>query len=768
MAGARTGTRRAGSRARRAWSARGIALCFGLVWGHGAANAADSRPAGAPPSAPELAPPRLVEGGEVAYPDGATGDALVTLRLVVNRDGTVRSAEATHGDEPFASAAARAARSFRFEPATRGGQAVAATIRFEVRFVAPAADANTPNGSAPAPNGSAPAPSGSAPAPSSSPPLAEPTEVVVEGERPAPAVTSLKRAEVRQLPGAFGDPFRAIESMPGVTPIVSGLPYFYIRGSPPGNVGYFLDGIRVPYLYHVGLGPSIVNPALVDSVDLYKGGYPARFGRFAGAIVSGETTAPRSDFHGEGNLRIFDVGGVVEGGFAGGRGTVLLGGRYSYTAAVLSLVVKDVKLDYRDYQARISYDFTPHDRVTAFAFGSYDLLGQEQPEGLRVLFGTEFYRLDLRYDHTYGADNRLRFAVTLGFDQTHLDVQRNSQDRMLGVRTELTHRLRSNAVLHAGADGTLDAYGVARARYVDPDDPEVNTFAALFPPRNDYAFGTYADVVLDAAPGFEITPGLRADLFQSNGTTKPSLDGRLATRLRLTRDVKLVGAFGLAHQPPAFVVPVPGLVPATLGGGLQTSVQTSAGTEFRLPAGISATATLFHNAFFDMSDALGTSLAVTNDTRSLGEAYGLELYVHRDLTAKLGGLFSYTLSRTTRSIGNEKFVSAFDRTHIVNVALAYALGANWRASSHVIYYTGLPRQPDVPNGLIKPPHPTHVARGPGFFRLDLRLEKRWNIKQSGWISCVLELLNATFHKETVGDTEIGPVTIPSIGVEGGF
>jgi TonB family protein len=734
-----------------------------LVGGHGAANAADPPRAAANPSPPAVVPPRLVAGGEVAYPEGATGDAVVTLRLVVNRDGSVRSAEPTRGDEPFASAAARAARAFRFEPATRGGEPVAATIHFEIRFLAPEPGATAPDGSVPAPPGSVPAPPGSVPAPP-----AAPAEVVVEGERPAPAVTSLKRAEVRQLPGAFGDPFRAIESMPGVTPIVSGLPYFYIRGSPPGNVGYFLDGVRVPYLYHVGLGPSIVNPALVDRVELYKGGYPARFGRFAGAVVSGETTAPRADFHGEGNLRLFDVGGVVEGGFAGGRGSVLLGGRYSYTAAVLSLVVKDVKLDYRDYQARVSYDFTPHDRVTAFAFGAYDLLGQKQPEGLRVLFGTEFYRLDLRYDHTYATDSRLRFAVTLGFDQTHLDVQRNSDDKLLGVRAELTHRLRPNAVLHAGADGTLDAYSVLHAKYVDPDDPDVNTFDAVFPPRNDYAFGTYADVVLDAAPGFEITPGLRADLYQSNGTTKPSLDGRLATRLTLARGVKLVGAFGLAHQPPAFVLPVPGLVPATLAGGLQTSFQTSAGTEFTLPAGISASATVFHDAFFDMNDALGTGLAVTSDTRALGEAYGLELYAHRDLTQKLGGLVSYTLSRSTRSVGNEKFVSAFDRTHIVNLALAYDLGANWRASTHFIYYTGLPRQPDVPNGLIQPRHPRHVEREPGFFRLDLRLEKRWNIKQSGWISFVAELLNATFHKETIGGTEIGPVTIPSLGVEGGF
>src|SRR5262245_23205803 len=50
----------------------------------------------------------------------------------------------------------------------------------------------------------------------------EPTDVVVRGEKPAPGRRSFTHDEVRQLPGAFGDPFRAIDTLPGVTPIASG------------------------------------------------------------------------------------------------------------------------------------------------------------------------------------------------------------------------------------------------------------------------------------------------------------------------------------------------------------------------------------------------------------------------------------------------------------------------------------------------------------------------------------------------------------------
>ena len=79
------------------------------------------------------------------------------------------------------------------------------------------------------------------------------------GGHEEPRATTLSRAEVRQLPGAFGDPFRAIEALPGVTPIVSGVPFLYVRGAAPGNVGYFLDGIRLPLLYH--LASPVTNPA---------------------------------------------------------------------------------------------------------------------------------------------------------------------------------------------------------------------------------------------------------------------------------------------------------------------------------------------------------------------------------------------------------------------------------------------------------------------------------------------------------------------------
>jgi hypothetical protein len=113
-------------------------------------------------------------------------------------------------------------------------------------------------------------------------------------------------------------------------------------------------------------------------------------------------------------------------------------------------------------------------------------------------------------------------------------------------------------------------------------------------------------------------------------------------------------------------------------------------------------------------------------------------------------------------------LATFDRTHVANAAIAYDLGRRWRAGGRGMFYTGLPKPPDPSDG---------STRLPAFFRLDLRLEKRWQITNTVWISFVAEWMNATLNREAV-QTEctlegceaemIGPVTIPSIGVEGGF
>lgn len=732
-----------------------------------------------------VVPPRLIEQSAVPYPNDVEGDALVVLVVIVNADGRVRAANAQSGDPPFTEAAVECVKTWRFAPATRNGQPIAATIRIEVGFRAPvvrdverdeASDVTAPTQTQKIETGT----SGGATAGAANP--EQPIEVTVAGEKRAPMVVSLARTEVRQIPGTFGDPFRAVEILPGVTPLLSGVPYFYVRGAPPGNVGYYLDGIRVPYLYHVAIGPSIVHPGMVDRVDLYSGGYPARYGRFAGGIAAAETTAPNPTWRGEANVRLYDAGAMVEGGFDRGRGTLLLGGRYSYTAALISLAAKDVKIDYRDYQARVSYDLSPKDQMSVVGFGAYDLIASETGGITTVRFGTEFYRGEARWDRRIGDDGHLRTALTLGYDQSAMGGMVNARNRMGGLRAELQKPLSRKLFLRGGVDGLLESYRVTDVPYEDPDDPEAGFARRLFPPRKDTVLGVHGEVGIELQPRFFVTPGLRVDYFTSGSSTAVGVDPRLSAKLKLSDKFAIVQAYGIAHQPPSFVLPIPGFALGSLARGLQTSYQTSAGIEWGLAQATLLTASMFHNVFTNLTDALSVpeGLQQSDDVnqRTRGRSYGLELFLHRRLTQHLGGFLSYTLSRSTRRLGNDEFPSAFDRRHVLNTALAYDLGRNWRAGTRLTFYTGAPKQEETSTASVGTEAPTaarptnprvaNPPRDPAFYRIDLRLEKSWRYGKTTHLSFVAEVLNVTACKEIYQGTAIGPIFVPSIGLEGGF
>ena len=745
-------------------------------------------PAAAPaanPSGPALVPPKVSYAPDVKYPDNAQGDAEVILFLEVNVDGTVRSAEVDRGDEPFASAARQAAGEWRFSPATRNGKPVAAKIRYRVSFIEEKVVVPPP----------APLPS---PAPLPPPPKVKPVpatppsigviEVDVTGARDsqAPSVSSLKRAEVRQLPGAFGDPFRAIEVLPGVTPIVSGLPFFYVRGAPPGNIGYFLDGVRVPYLFHVGAGPSVVHPAIVDRVDLYAGGFPSRFGRYSGAIVSAEATEPTSDWHGEAVLRLVDAGALVEGGTEDGRVTALVGGRYSYTAGLFSLISPNVTLDYRDFQVRASYDITPRDRISLFAFGAYDFLSNTEEDANTgeeietVLFGSEFYRVDGRYDVRLPNKGRMRAALTWGFDQTRLFGTRNSENMLMRSRVRLVQPLIPELTVRAGFDIQVDNYTADPLPYTDPDNPAVDAFDSLFPPRADTGMAGWVDVTWKPSKHFEITPGLRFDSYFSEGAQAMAVDPRLSVVVTPVKNVRILHSFGVANQPPSFVVPIPGLAVASLRGGLQTSFQASSGVELGLPGKITASLSAYTGLYLNMTDTIGSGQNVDENStaipRSLGSSKGFEVYIRRSLTERLGGFISYTFSRTTRSVGSERLLATFDRPHVVHAAAGYKLGRGWQAGLRFSAYSGalIGNFPGNEDGEEAAPRRTEGGltldqnRDPIYYRFDFRVEKKWKVYDTAWMSFVAEMVNATLNPEIIGGQRVGPVSIPSIGLEGGF
>jgi hypothetical protein len=341
-----------------------------------------------------------------------------------------------------------------------------------------------------------------------------------------------------------------------------------------------------------------------------------------------------------------------------------------------------------------------------------------------------------------------------------------------------------------------------------PPDHSLIPNGVIVPSRDAVLAGAHADAAWRITPRVEVAPGLRADVYttrrepqpgaRQTATIEPVVEPRLAVRARVAPPVTVVSTAGVGHLLGGLVAQLPNATPSLQPGivaGLQSSVQMSQGVEVALPAAFSASATGFLHDYFGLPDitstcvpgagaTAGECLAQTVD----GRAYGLEVLVRRAFTERFSVWIAYTLSRSTRqarplhsNVPSMTILSEYDRTHVLSAVASYDFGRNWLAGVRLFAYSGRPYTNVV--GAL-PVMPYDSSRLPGFYRIDARVEKAWTFGRNR-LALVVEGVNVTLNKEAVSATcgraatqpsgvngctvdTLGPITIPSIGLEGAF
>ncbi len=459
----------------------------------------------------------------------------------------------------------------------------------------------------------------------------------VVASEPAVAVTrtTLRDEEIHELPGTGGDPFAVVKSLPGAAQVSGFLPYVVVRGAAPGNTGYYLDGVRVPALFHIAAGPSVVHPYFIDEVDFYPSGVPVRLGRFASGIIEGHTRrAARDRVRGEIDLRLTDTGGLLEIPFnrprdpsctreraptreqrqayrdcrPEARGALTIGGRYSYAGLVLSAIPSlNLRLRYWDYQARLDHDLGRRARYTAFVFGSYDELGPKQIVGSLVdeeggvttyvdrnpdpYLRVEFHRIDQRIRQRIRGGGRIDYRVALGLDRSGVQSVRIDQWRVV-PRIDALLVLGEHLNLHAGLDQEFQIFRLPRGLQAGELTDSVEDLALLLSERFVSVTGVYVDLAYHKGP-VEVRPGVRADLWAQMGPSPyvPTaravsaafgVDPRLLVREQVRENISLRQSIGVYHQAPDPPIPIPGVENIGLEGGLQRNIQGSFGWQWRL------------------------------------------------------------------------------------------------------------------------------------------------------------------------------------------
>jgi TonB family protein len=628
----------------------------------------------------------------------------------------------------------------------------------------------------------------------------DPYEIVVVGDqqkREEVSRITLRGAELREIPGTFGDPFRVIQTLPGVSSVVSLLPFPVVRGASPASTGFLLDGTTIPLLYHLLVGTSVIHPEFIDEIQFYPGGAPAPYGQYTGGIIDGRTARARPDEH----LLDFDINLLQAGAFAREPikplgATFTAAARYGYPGFLLSLATNQIDLSYWDYQARLDGG-NANNGWTAFFYGANDELdtrvgtappGMPSPPLTPTLI-LKFHRIDLREHLTQGKFDET-FRLVLGYDHT---LSNGTDFSVWLAEPSATARWIHSPQLtfNAGLQGSLHdinqgAGAVAAA----------GTLAGITAQLNKYYVASgWLEALWRPTPRTLIRPGLRLDSYSDGTTSRSDADPRLTARYRLfdrelpdvapgsdDSAVWLKGSAGIYHQPPRFVLPLPGLDLLPLKYGLLQSYQTSLGAEIPLQKRFQFSVEGFFNymdpTIFDLSVNATSVVTQSNTTLvpttivtqqmdaqmfidrltvpQIGRAYGLEFLLRRQSKSGVFGWISYTLSRSEREQGSQWIPYDFDRVQIFNMVAGLPLARNWDLGVRGQYESGRPTTTTAGY---------NAGRNDGYWRFDLRVDKRAVWKR--WLlDFYVDITNVALLPEEITPGTVIRYVLPTVGLRG--
>jgi hypothetical protein len=628
-------------------------------------------------------------------------------------------------------------------------------------------------------------------------------EAVGTYKRPGEDITrrTLTLQEIRRIPGTFGDPVRVIQNLPGAARSPFGTGLLIIRGSNPEDSAVYIDGIRVPFIYHLGGFASILNSDLVETVDYLPGGYGVQYGRSMGGVVDVTTRKESSEqTKVSWSSDILDSGGMVEGRLGKDKNHhFAAAGRRSYIDLLLPFILPYTvagqigivaKPRWLDYQARYSYTGFENTEISAFLFGFEDRLivstpddfaqGTDQDAQGDFALSYSTHRLVFQLDHRFNDDLSLQITPSIGPDFTSFslgnELTYDSWQWLMTARAELRWNISETVELVPGFDLLGGWYGFSFELPFNPDvladyDPLAERESLLLEGEDTgWSPDAYLKAVIrpfkDDPDRLIVTPGLRLNnMFLPNYTNLTTVDGRIAFRARILENGYLKGGTGTYQQPPQ---PQESYSPGVdIDLKMERAWQSSLGWEQELPFGFRFDLEAFYK-YLDRLIVYNSEFTdlykdqpYVND--GIGRAYGLEFIAQRDPVGRLFGWVSYTLSRSVRydhpsdDADKQLFPEAdnsgwypydFDQTHILVIVGGYTLPWEIEVSGRFRYVTGNPTNfyedgvYDLDQDFYYGYRTTewNSDRLPPFVALDLRAERRFQFKRAT-LNVYLDLLN---------------------------
>ncbi len=611
---------------------------------------------------------------------------------------------------------------------------------------------------------------------------------------------TLSSAELIKAAGSGGDPLKAITTLPGIVAVSEGSAEVYMRGSNGNDNITWVNNVPVGYLYHFGGLQSTINPALIEDINVFLGGFPVQYGDALGGVVDAKLRPPKNDrMHYKFDISTITSSFLVEGP-AGETGddSFFIAGRRSYLDLILSpsaatdFFADDDDEDDPDRILLVPrfYDFQALYRrqldngyLDGYVFSASDELKMELRSSARsdpqlagelsqkIAYQTTGLTWQQRWNSQWDSLATLAYihekrSTRIGRDEQGEPFFARTEENQIYLQPELRWQIQEKSQLSFGLSSTyttipVDVYAPRRCTE--------NDFNCDFTSQKKYRLNKTLN-------GSEISPyikyrqqwtdrlttrlGLRhTNIEVTGGFHAHQLSPRATLEYQLTPDTLLMATWGQYIQMPQGVEVVESFGnPALL---MTEAEHRILGIEHQITPLYSVKAEVYHKPMKNLIIALDENDPPDNyANQGTGEAYGFDLFIKRTPSqGKIGWLsLSWAKSRRTNDITGITRDFSGDQPLTFIAVWGQPFGGSWKRWDWSIKDSGRPYTAVIDRNREIPNDPTsrwiatygkhNAERLPTYYKVDLRIGREVLLRESR-LTFYLDLQNVTFAKNIV-------------------